>query len=147
MQPQGVTKLKIFIRKFHRHRMQSIFPRSLIFAFNSRIDLLYLTDWGKRLQSRHALKTLNLCHRESILQQVISAISGNLVMLLKTKYYHINSRFRLFKELKTSDVKADVFDEMKFRCYPEEAHRSICCSYTSFFTRKLFFYLSLNFLI
>ena len=145
-QPQGVTKLNIFIRTIHRYRIQSIFSRSLIFAFNSRIDSLHSTDWGKRLQSRHALKTLNLCHRKSILQQVSSAISGNLVMLLKTKYDHINSRFRLFKELKTSDIKAGVFDEMKFSYYPEEAHRSICCSYTSFFTRKSFFCLSLNFL-
>ena len=33
----------------HRHKIheQSIFPRSFIFVFNSKIDSLYLTDWGK----------------------------------------------------------------------------------------------------
>ena len=41
----------------HRHKIndQSIFPRSSIFVFNSRIDSLYLTGWEKLFQSRHAL--------------------------------------------------------------------------------------------
>ena len=34
---------------------QSKFPRSFIFVFNSTIDSLYLIDWGKLFQSRHAL--------------------------------------------------------------------------------------------
>ena len=41
----------------HRHKIheQSIFPRFFIFVFNSAIDSLYLTDWGKLFQSKHAL--------------------------------------------------------------------------------------------
>ena len=41
----------------HRHKIheQSIFSRPFIFAFNSTIDSLYLIDWGKLFQSRHAL--------------------------------------------------------------------------------------------
>ena len=50
-------------------------------------------------------------------------------MFLKTKYDHINSGSRLFKDLKTSRIKARVFDELKFHCLPEEAHRSFSHCY------------------
>ena len=41
----------------HRHKIheQSIFSISFIFVFNSTIDSLYLIDWGRLFQSRHAL--------------------------------------------------------------------------------------------
>ena len=39
----------------HKIYEQSMFPRSFIFIFNSRIDSLYLADCGKLLQSRRAL--------------------------------------------------------------------------------------------
>ena len=54
----GCYIIKTFILyTIHGHKMheQSIFPRSFIFVFNSRIDSLYLPDWGKLFQSRHAL--------------------------------------------------------------------------------------------
>ena len=95
----------------HRHKIheQSKFPRSFIFVFNSRIDSLYLADWGKLFQSRHALKNTEFMPYE------VDFTAGNLskgpflilyVMFLETKYDHINSRFRLFKDLKTSHIKA-----------------------------------------
>ena len=74
--------------------------------------------------------TLNLCRRKSILQQVISAKDRLLeVMYLKTKYDHVNSGFRLFKDLKTLHMKARVSHELKLYCYPEEAHHSFCHCY------------------
>ena len=39
-------------RKIHE---QSIFPRSFILFFDSRIDSVYLTDRGKLVRSKHAL--------------------------------------------------------------------------------------------
>ena len=44
----------------HRHKIheQSIFSRSFIFVFNSKIDSLYLIDSGKLFQSRHALNNI-----------------------------------------------------------------------------------------
>ena len=39
---------------------QSTFPRSFIFAFNSRIDSLYLADWGKLFQSVSCLRGKDL---------------------------------------------------------------------------------------
>ena len=41
----------------HRHKIheQPIFPWSFISVFNLTIDSLYLIDWGKLFQSRHAL--------------------------------------------------------------------------------------------
>ena len=51
-------------------------------------------------------------------------------MFLKTKYDHINSGFRLFRDLKTSHIKAlSDFDELKLHYYPEEVHRSFCYCY------------------
>ena len=46
----------------HRHKIhgQSIFSRFFIFVFNSAIDSLYLTDWGKLFQSKHALNNTEL---------------------------------------------------------------------------------------
>ena len=45
-------------------------------------------------------------------------------MFLKNKYDHINSGFRLFKDLKISHIKhASVFDGLKIHYYPEEVHR------------------------
>ena len=47
------------LQTIHRHKIheQSVFPRSFIFVFNSRIDSLYLADRGKLSQSRHALNS------------------------------------------------------------------------------------------
>ena len=95
----------------HRHKIheQSIFPRSFIFVFNSTIDSLYLIDWGKLFQSRHALNNTEFMPND------VDLAAGNLskrpflilyVMFLKTKYDHINSGFRLFKDLETLHVKA-----------------------------------------
>ena len=106
----GWIKL-LFFKLVHWHKIhaQSIFPRSFIFVFNSAIVSLYLTDWGKLFQSRHALN-----HTEFIPLEVDFA-AGNLgkgpflilyVMFLKTEYDHINSGFRSFKDLKTSRIKA-----------------------------------------
>ena len=39
----------------HKIHKQSMFPRSFIFVFYSRKDLLYLTDLDKLFQSRHVL--------------------------------------------------------------------------------------------
>ena len=41
----------------HRHKIQeqSIFLRSFVSGFNSSIDAVYLTDWGKLFQSIRAL--------------------------------------------------------------------------------------------
>ena len=127
---------KSFIRyPTHRHKIheQSIFPRFFIFAFNSAIDSLYLTDWGKLFQSKHALN-----NTEFMLQEVDSA-EGNLIkgpflilyfMFLKTKYDHRNSGFRLFKDLKIHIIKhVSVFDGLKIHYYPEEVHRSFCYCY------------------
>ena len=95
----------------HRHKTheQWVLPRSFILEFNSRIDSLYLRDWGKLFQSRHALN-----NTEFMLYEVHFA-AGNLskgpflilyAMFLKTTYNHLNSGFRLFKDLKTSYIKA-----------------------------------------
>ena len=50
-------------------------------------------------------------------------------MFLKTKYDHINSGFRLSKDLKTSHIEARVFDGLKIHYYPEEVHCSFCYCY------------------
>ena len=50
-------------------------------------------------------------------------------MFLKTKYDHINSGFRLFKDLKTSHIKARVVDGLKIHYYPEEVHHSFYYCY------------------
>ena len=110
----------------HRHKIheQSIFPRSFIFL-NSTIDSLYLIDWGKLFQSRHAL------NNTEFMPQEVDLAAGNLskgpflilyVMFLKTKYDHINSGFRLFKDLKISHINkhVNVFDELKLHYYPKK---------------------------
>ena len=53
-QPYAVehTTLTSKVSSIHE---QSIFPKSFSFVFNATIDLLYLTNWGKLFQSRHAL--------------------------------------------------------------------------------------------
>ena len=75
----------------------------------STIDSLYLIDWDKLFQSRHAL------NNTEFMPQEVDLAAGNLskgpflilnVMFLKTKYDHINSGFRFFKDLKTSHIKA-----------------------------------------
>ena len=75
----------------------------------STIDSLYLIDWDKLFQSRHAL------NNTEFMPQEVDLAAGNLskgpflilyVMFLKTKYDHINSGFRLFKDLKISHIKS-----------------------------------------
>ena len=54
------------------------------------------------------------------------------VTFLKTRNDHINPGLTLFKDLKTSHIKArKCLCKRKFQCYPEEVHRSFCCCYTS----------------
>ena len=74
----------------------------------STIDSLYLIDWDKPFQSRHAL------NNTEFMPQEVDLAAGNLskgpflilnVMFLKTNYDHINSGFRLFKDLKASHIK------------------------------------------
>ena len=43
----------------HKTHEQAIFSRSLSFVFNSRINSLYLTDWARLSQSRHALNNID----------------------------------------------------------------------------------------
>ena len=51
-------------------------------------------------------------------------------MLLKTKYDHINSGFRLFKDLKTSHIKAvSDLDGLKLHYHSEEVRHSFCYCY------------------
>ena len=56
-------RIKIFIFcTIYQHKIheQLVFPRSLIFVFNSRKYLLYLTDWPNLIQSRYALNNTEL---------------------------------------------------------------------------------------
>ena len=53
-------------------------------------------------------------------------------MFLKTKYDHINSEFRLLKDLKTSHFKVQSdFDGSKLHYYSEGVHHSFCYCYIS----------------
>ena len=65
-------------------------------------------DQGKMFQSKHAL------NNTEFMPQEVNLAAGNLSkepfvilydMFLKTKYDHINSGFRLLKDLKTSHFK------------------------------------------
>ena len=106
-----MNKKKLILYTMHRHNTHEtpIFARSFVFVFNSTKDSLCLIDWDKLFQSRHVLNTTEFMPQE------VDFAAGNVskgpflilhVMYLKTKYDHINLGFRLFKDWKTSHIKA-----------------------------------------
>ena len=75
MHPQGCYINKTFILySIHLYKIheESTFPRSFIFDFSSRIDSTYLIDWGKLIQSRHALNNTEFMQKE------VDIAAGNL---------------------------------------------------------------------